>query len=311
MKEVRIAVMLSFNGIFHTSIAIELKNLIKQHSSSQISAAMINVGWNAETISRMTHDVMSQKYDLIVTIGAQCSKYVKKTLDEYGGHPMIFIGAADPVELGLVASLEEPGGFCSGVNRMAASHDAVISRLAPTLLFRKRLLLLYSDIAPNALALQKQVATIKKYVYAQKGSSITSVTIGSPSDALDVLEEHKGRFDTVLLLEGCPSEQSIDVISQWCWEEEVLLCASGYSALQHGAACTYGGNTMPYAEEAFSMIQQFCFSGIAPGTVPVQCIPDNRIFRVNTTVLQSIGLRAQEIAMVCDQDGIEVLRLWK
>jgi ABC-type uncharacterized transport system substrate-binding protein len=308
-KELRVAVMLGYDGVFHRTIAGMFRDLTYVNSVGDLTASMINVPMDPQGIQRMTQNLLDQKYGLFVPIGARCAVNAKKVIDQVGGHPMIFIGARNPEKLGLVESMERPGSFCSGVVREPLDHLAVIKKLIRIAPFRKRLLLPYNP-ASEAGAIAEQVIEIKKYIAANSDMIVHAVATDTHEDSVQAFRDYEGKFDVALILEGCTTERVTEELSKWCWEKEVLLCGVGEQALSTGVSCVMGGGFYPYAEQAFAMLQRYWKQGIALGTQPVHVIPNNQSFTVNIHVLRSIGLQAHEIEEFCDDPEINVLRLW-
>src|SRR5262245_54150467 len=89
-----------------------------------------------DLLLELAHDLVSRKVAVIVTTGgestARAAKAATSTI------PIIFISGSDPVESGLVASLNRPGGNVTGVS-------SILSPLMP-----KQIGLL-SELAPNAV----------------------------------------------------------------------------------------------------------------------------------------------------------------
>src|SRR5262249_48720949 len=96
--------------------------------------------------------------NVIVTIGEKEARAAKAAAPQT---PIVFLLVADPVALGLVASIARPGGLLTGVSNfrteLVAKRLELAKELAPTL---RRVLLVYdSQDAASAAAARKAQET--------------------------------------------------------------------------------------------------------------------------------------------------------
>jgi putative tryptophan/tyrosine transport system substrate-binding protein len=89
-----------------------------------------------DRLLELAHDLVRRKVDVIVTTGGESTARAVKAATST--IPIVFISGSDPVESGLVASLNRPGGNLTGVS-------SILSPLVP-----KQIGLL-SELAPSAI----------------------------------------------------------------------------------------------------------------------------------------------------------------
>jgi putative ABC transport system substrate-binding protein len=70
-----------------------------------------------ERLSALATELVDLKVDVIVTYVTQASLVAKKATSSI---PIVMVGVADPVGVGLIASLAQPGGNVTGTSSMAA-----------------------------------------------------------------------------------------------------------------------------------------------------------------------------------------------
>src|SRR3954465_12142164 len=80
----------------------------------------------------MAADLVRRKVDLIVAVAPPAALAAKASTTTI---PIVFFTGADPIQLGLVASLNRPGGNITGVtalsNEVAAKRLQILREVAP------------------------------------------------------------------------------------------------------------------------------------------------------------------------------------
>jgi putative tryptophan/tyrosine transport system substrate-binding protein len=85
-----------------------------------------------ERLPELAVEIVRLRPDVILALGTDVAEHVVKATQTI---PLIFIGSADPVQLGLVASLARPGGNATGVtllqNELASKRMELLKEAAP------------------------------------------------------------------------------------------------------------------------------------------------------------------------------------
>jgi putative ABC transport system substrate-binding protein len=101
-----------------------------------------------ERLPEMAADLVRRKVDVLVTIAPPAAK---AAIAATSSIPIVFFTGADPVQLGLVASLSRPGGNVTGVttlsNEVAAKRLEILREVAPQ---AETIALLINPTNPNA-----------------------------------------------------------------------------------------------------------------------------------------------------------------
>jgi putative tryptophan/tyrosine transport system substrate-binding protein len=183
---------------------------------------VIEYRWSNEDIARLpelARDLVSRRVAVIATpnstVAAVAAKAATRTT------PIVFGMAADPVQIGLVASLNRPGGNVTGINSMNVELEAKRLGLLHELLPRAtRFAVLVNPTTPNAQSVtrnaQAAAATIGLHIEVLAASNNREIDMGFASlvekqaDALlvstDVLfESRRAQFATLAAYHRVPA----------------------------------------------------------------------------------------------------------
>lgn len=88
-----------------------------------------------ERLPDLARELVGARMDVIVTVGSQASRAAKAVTSSI---PIVMVGVADPVEIGLVSSLAHPGGNVTGLSfntgqQLYAKHLEVLKEIVPGL----------------------------------------------------------------------------------------------------------------------------------------------------------------------------------
>jgi putative tryptophan/tyrosine transport system substrate-binding protein len=175
---------------------------------------VVEVRWaegRPERYAEIAAEFVSLKVDVIVTYAVPAIRAAKQATSTI---PIVFAGASDPVENGLVASLSHPGGNVTGLSNqtaeLAGKRIELLREITPTL---HRLAVIGNVTASNTVIEMRKVAAAARalgveYVpleiqrAADIDTAITSVT--GRADALYVaidplINTHRLRINTLAL----------------------------------------------------------------------------------------------------------------
>jgi hypothetical protein len=294
----RIAVMINFDHCMHTYVAVLLRNVLSSSGSGSFIISMVNVPFDSQKIKDKAADVVRQKYDCVVTIGDIISFAAKQVFDEHGGFPQLFLGVQEPLELS--------GGYSSGIALPQKNVLAPLQKCMRFAPFRRKILLPYVRMQETSF-IDRQVRECKVYAGKNAEISLHVAEIESPQLLIPFLNDHKNRFDSVLILEGCASESEVKALAEWCWRHEVVLCAPQAPAIGLGAASAYGNSLDMLIAPTVAMIELFCLEGLGFGQQPLVTKEEERRFIINKDMLRRIGLQKHEVDHFCNHDDVEVV----
>ncbi len=207
---------------------VEGKNLVFEYQNAQG-----DVG-NARNVAEK---FLADKVDLIApctTPSAQAA--VRAARDT--GVPVVFGCVTNPVEAGLVASLDKPNGGnvtgTYGAPPVARMFD-VIAQLCPT---AKRIGMIYNAGESNAATF----ARLSKAEADKRGLAWVEVAISGSAEVKTAADSLVGRVDALLLGQDNTVASAFDAVVKTARDNKLPLFSFDATAVQHGAIASFGQN---------------------------------------------------------------------
>jgi putative ABC transport system substrate-binding protein len=230
-------------------------------------------------------DLVRRQVAIIVATGGSVSAIAAKSMTTT--IPIVFTSGGDPVQLGLVASLNRPGGNVTGVNlftsTLAAKRLELLHELVPT---AKVIAMLVNPANPNSepdtRAVQAAGPAIGVQIVVLKASN--GAEIGKAFDALsqykvdailvgaDPLFDNSGRDQMIVLT----ARHAVPAIYDW---RDVTVA---------GGLVSYGSNLA----EGYRLAGIYAgriLKGAKPADLPVQQ-PSKFEFVINLKTAKALGL---------------------
>jgi putative tryptophan/tyrosine transport system substrate-binding protein len=120
-----------------TSAVAAFRNGLQKVGYTEGKNVQIEFRWadgHYDRLASLAADLVARRVTVIVTVGGDPPAFAAKTASTT--IPIVFMVGRDPVELGLVRSLNQPGGNATGINLQLAELESkrigLIRQLAPT-----------------------------------------------------------------------------------------------------------------------------------------------------------------------------------
>jgi len=284
-RKCRVALVMGLNYEFHSTVA----NLISNKIKYEYSLTPINITLTEESIRNfvMQNIGRTKQFDVLLVIGQRGSVYLKKAIDDFRSFPVIFVGIPDPVELGLIESLDTPGKQAAAVIRKQAPPLEIAEKLLPLAPYINKIVLPYWQFG-SSQRLNKKVALLEDF-FTKNKINIEVIRVETRTEILTALQNRVESRDVVLFLEGSTGDTDREAI-YLCWDRDALFCGNSIEAMELGAACSFGGNLDHFAEETRRILNAYWHDKQPLGLIPVRPIPNNRVFNINVTILRMIGM---------------------
>ena len=250
----------------------------------------------SERLPALAAELVGLKADLIVTLGGKTALAVKEATSTI---PIVFVGAGDPVGIGLIASFSRPGGNVTGVSDQANELSA------------KRLELL-KEVIPKAervavLWNADDRAMTLRYREIEKAARVLRVTVQplgvrEPEDfELAFSTMTRERPDALLLVTDSLTNLNRKRVLDFAAAHSIpAMYEYGY-LVQDGGLMSYGPDFDDRLRRAAVYVDKI-LKGSKPSDLPVEQ-PTRYYLLVNLktakalglTIPQSLQLRADEV----------------
>ena len=240
---------------------------------------------NAERLPDLAADLVRLKPDVLFPIGGDVAPFVSKATQTI---PIVFVMSADPLQLGIVASLARPGGNATGFtflqDELASKRLELLKEVAPRI--SRVAFLSNPDHPDNELRVAQRAATAL-------GVHLQPIEMRGPGDldgALQVVT--KATVDALYVVASRQTVASISRIVNFATKNELPLAGGWGAWAQAGGLLSYGPNVGEVVRNAATYVDKI-FKGAKPGDLPVQQ-PTRFELLINLRSAKALGLSIPE-----------------
>jgi ABC-type uncharacterized transport system substrate-binding protein len=242
---------------------------------------------NYDELRPIAKTYKEKNFDVIVTFGGTTSLMAKEETQEI---PIVFIGVSDPLAIGLVKSLADPGANVTGVaNRTDIDVDGkrleVFKEIAPTM---RRLAVLYNARGDNPVHL-KRLEVVHK-VAPNFGLKVAEKPIKSTSDVESAVSSmSRDVRDGIFIICSSLFHDSIKTIVAVSIEKRIPLMGCRASDVKdNGALVSYESDTYRLGHRGAWYVERI-LKGKKPQDLPVE-LPAYFELVINLKTAKQIGL---------------------
>jgi len=234
-----------------------------------------------DALAGLMQDLLAGKPDAIITIGATVIAATQATRTV----PIVMFGA-NPVELGLAASLARPGGNVTGVVILAAELDAKrLHLLQEAVPGRRRVAVLLTASRPPLQASEREM----RIVAASTGLDLHDFIAATPADYPAAFAAMR-KADVQALMIAAAAEFSRDavILAALALEARLPTMCEWAEMARDGCLIGYGPDRSELRRRMADQVARI-FRGTAPGEIPIE-EPQRFEFAVNLKVARALGL---------------------
>ena len=202
--------------------------------------------------------------------------------------PIVFVMSADPLQLGLVASVARPGGNTTGFtflqDELASKRLELLMEVAPRI--SRVAFLSTPDHPDNELRVAQRAATAL-------GVQLQPIDMRGPGDLDGALQAvTQASVDALYVVASRQTVASLPRIVNFATKNELPLAGGWGTWAQAGGLLSYGPNVGEVVRNAATYVDKI-FKGARPGDLPVQQ-PTRFELLINLRSARALGLSIPE-----------------
>lgn len=251
-----------------------------------VTVELENGNFDSATCDTIAKNMVAKKYDMLIAIAtpAALSAYAATASTDI---PVVFCAVSDPVAAGLVDSIEQPGGACTGTSDvldLTAQLD-LITTLQPD---AKTIGILYTTSEANSVS---QLKTIKELA-AQRGLTIDAEGVQTAADIPQAAASLCARVDCVNNFTDNNVVNNLSILLAQAENAGIPVYGSEEEQVKNGCLATVGIDYVALGKVTGQMALDI-LHGQDPAAMAVQTITD-AVPVINEDVLASFGISMPE-----------------
>jgi putative tryptophan/tyrosine transport system substrate-binding protein len=249
-----------------------------------------------ERLADLAADLVSEKPDLLLALGGDVAPYAAKATLTI---PIVFVSSADPVQLGLAASLARPTRNATGVTLLlddtASKRLELLKEAVPGV--QRVAFLRNPDHPDNELTEAQraaQILNIGLHLIDMRGSSDVENALRAASDA---------RVEALYVVSSRHTVLNIPRIVEFATTNRLPLVGGWGAWARAGGLLSFGPNTNDMARRATEYVDKI-IKGAKPADLPIQQ-PTKFEFVINAKAAKAIGIEVSPALLARADEVIE------
>jgi len=250
---------------------------------------------DTDRLSKLATELVGLKVDVIVTGGTNAAVAVKRATSTI---PIVTATGSDPVGVGLVASLRQPGGNVTGMSTMvgelAAKRLEFLRIVAPR---ASRVAILWDETGPASRLGAQQTETAAKTA----GFTILSVPVRSPTEIEAAFAAVvRGRAGALSIIPSPMFFAHLERLAELAVKHRLPTVVGSREYVDAGCLVGYGPDFPDLFRRAATFVDKI-LKGAKPGDLPIEQ-PTKFELVINLKTAKALGLTIpQSLLLRTDQ----------
>ena len=275
----KIGLVYAPSRVFHAQAAHPIKELISHDKRFILEEFAVASTTDQMLLSSVCNKALESQVDLLMCIGhASAQGLINLSQRRSILKPIVFLGVSDPIELGIIDSIQRSGHNATGI-----FDEASQQMVNPTYLLRlakpevKKILLPY---AVNERSNEPYALNIKA-LCKQRGVDVTLLPIDSVGDVMAKISGVLQGHDVLMYLEADSLATYGPAMAKLASQHGVTMFASSPDGILD-SVLAYSIEPKHFALAAVELVKRILINKEEPAFIPAQLIGDCRDFIINT-----------------------------
>ena len=272
----------------HPSLNAIVKGLEDYFSDRHISVqfTMHNANADRQTAAQIAEQMLKEKNDLLIAVATPAAQACARILEKAPAsikRPLVFSAVTDPVQAGLVAGLQKPGGDITGLCDQVPLEEQVkmMTALKPAL---KRVGVLYSAKEPSSISTMRRLKALETTM----GLAFIGSTVRSGADTSQAAVKLAGQVDAIFIPQDNTVVSSLASVVASGEAHKLPIFACDVETVAQGVVAALGIDYYQHGYRtgaiAFRILQ-----GENPSDIPVEC-PKEVKLHINKGAARKMGI---------------------
>lgn len=236
------------------------------------------------TTQTIANKLVSEKVDLILAIATPSAQSVAKATKDI---PILITAVTDPVEAGLVQSLEEPGGNVTGTTDMNPIKEQ-LELLLEIIPQAKKIGVIYNAAEPNSVV---QINIVKE-VSKTLGLDVLEATVASSSEVNQAVQSLTGKVDAIYTPTDNTVVSAIGAVVKVANDSKIPIIGAERGHVDGGVLATLGIDYYLLGKQTGHMAARI-LKGEEPSQIPVEDSKDLKLI-INKKSAQILQIKIPE-----------------
>jgi putative ABC transport system substrate-binding protein len=240
---------------------------------------------NLELLAQMARELVQLPVDVIVAVGGSPAARIARQATS--AIPVVFVEVTDPVGLGLVVSLTNPGGNLTGITQIplttVAKQLEFLAQLVPGL---SRVGIAFDSTNPAAMLLLKALPPTATAL----GLQLKAFGVGSAAEVEPALNDALAwSVQAMMILSGPGTLTDADPrLAEFSRQHRIPMSFLSKSHVMAGGLMSYGASHNASGQTAARLVDRI-LRGAKPADLPVEQ-PTSFELAINQTTAKAIGI---------------------
>ncbi|SEK88324.1 putative ABC transport system substrate-binding protein [Carnobacterium iners] len=267
-----------FLSEFEEAGYIEGENLTVDYQNAQGDQA------NLQSMSER----LAGKNDVVLAIATPAAQSLANVTEE---DPILFTAVTDPVDAGLVESMEKPNKNLTGTSDIVPIEEQ-IALLLSIASEAKTVGIIYNSSEPNS----KIQADMAEKAIKDKGVAVKILTVTSTNDVQQVMTTLAQEVDAVYIPTDNTLASTMPTVGEIAMEYKLPVIPGSAEMVQAGALATYGINYSDLGRQTAKMALEIIKDGKKTSNMKVET-SNNLELVINEEMAKALGIDPASIVI--------------